>query len=205
MATKQVRWKCLNCNSGVLAPSRPRRDDVRRYCLPCSAKSGTLVERTAPALEKKRETQKSKTVQKQKAKRAKVAHAKIAHTGFDVGKEATRLWRILQKQEAKPKRSMPSIKVVQRKRSSSSGHYEIGHHVQLNLGTNSIDAWETLAHELVHAIGYRGHGHDFYQCLKQLTETRWKIRVSSYEWGRAGYNNDWNLIEQLSSQEAVKF
>ena len=51
--TKQARWKCEKCNDGLLAPSRPRKNDVRRYCLPCSAKQGTLVERIAPALEKK--------------------------------------------------------------------------------------------------------------------------------------------------------
>jgi hypothetical protein len=205
MATKQVRWKCLNCNSGVLAPSRPRRDDVRRYCLPCSGKSGKLVERTAPALDKKREANNAKTLEKQKAKRAKATDAKTAHCGFDVSKEATRLWNILMKIEPKRKRRIPSIKIVKRKRSQTSGHYESGHLVQLNLGTDTVDAWESLAHELVHAVGYHYHDHNFYRCLKQLTEARWKITVSSYDWNRAGYNNDWNLQEQLHEMQVVNF
>jgi hypothetical protein len=205
MATKQVRWKCLNCNSGVLAPSRPRRDDVRRYCLPCSSKAGRLVERTAPALEKKREATKSKATEKQKAKRAKAADAKTAQCGFDVDKEAIRLWKILMKQHPNRKRRLPSIKIVKRNRETTSGHYESGHLVQLNLGTDTVDAWECLAHELVHALGYHAHDHIFYRHLKQLTEARWKIAVNSYEWNRAGYNNDWNLREQLDEMKVVNF
>ena len=42
---KQSRWKCPTCGHGLLAPTRPRRNDVRRYCLPCSSKAGVLVER----------------------------------------------------------------------------------------------------------------------------------------------------------------
>jgi hypothetical protein len=51
---KQSRWKCPTCGHGLLAPTRPRRNDVRRYCLPCSSKAGVLVERVAPALDAQR-------------------------------------------------------------------------------------------------------------------------------------------------------
>jgi hypothetical protein len=179
---------------------------VRRYCLKCSAKTGKLVERVAPSLEKKREASKAKSTEKQKAKRAKVAQAKTSHSGFDVEKEAQRLWKILQTQENKPTRPMPLIKIVNRNRSVSSGAcYHHQHKVTLALGTETNNAWKTLAHELNHAIGYRGHGHDFYRSLKQLTETRWKIRVNSFNWSRAGYNCDWDLLQQLKSKEVVKF
>ena len=43
-------WKCPHCNSGKRAPERPRQNDVRRYCLPCSERTGRLVERVCPAL-----------------------------------------------------------------------------------------------------------------------------------------------------------
>lgn len=204
MATKQIRWKCQVCDSGLLAPSRPRKDDVRRYCLPCSAKTGKLVERIAPTLEKQRAETQAKARQRKATKRAKAVNAKTAHTGFDVQKEARRLWRILQKQENKPRRLFPTIKVVNRKRRGSSGYWD-GRNVVLQLGTDMVDAWETVAHELVHAIGYSGHGHDFYKCLKQLTEARWKMKVNSYEWTRAGYNCDWNLRRQLEEQQVVNF
>lgn len=54
-APKRVRWVCPNDrHPGVLGPSRPRRDDVCRFCLPCSADRGRLVLRTAPALDRAR-------------------------------------------------------------------------------------------------------------------------------------------------------
>jgi hypothetical protein len=40
------RWVCPNGCPGVHAPDKPRADDVRRYCLPCSEASGRLVRRT---------------------------------------------------------------------------------------------------------------------------------------------------------------
>lgn len=47
------RWVCPDCSSTKLAPQKPRRDDVRRYCLPCSEKTGRLVQRVCPVLQKK--------------------------------------------------------------------------------------------------------------------------------------------------------
>jgi hypothetical protein len=73
------------------------------------------------------------------------------------------------------------------------------------MGTDTVDAWETLAHELNHAIGHRGHDHAFYKSLKELTEARWKMRVSSFNWNRAGYNCDWDLRRQLVNAGCVKF
>lgn len=45
------RWTCPTCGSGVLAPDAPRKDDARRYCLDCTARTGRLVQRACPALE----------------------------------------------------------------------------------------------------------------------------------------------------------
>jgi hypothetical protein len=67
------RWVCPKCNEGVLAPARPRRDDVRRYCLSCSARTGRLVVRICPARELARanaEAQHKAAVEARKAKRA---------------------------------------------------------------------------------------------------------------------------------------
>ncbi len=47
-------WVCPSCGGGLLAPGRPRRDDVRRYCLPCSEATGRLVARTCPAADRER-------------------------------------------------------------------------------------------------------------------------------------------------------
>lgn len=48
------RWICPRCGGGVNAPERPRKNDVRRYCLKCSEETGFLMERCVPALERKR-------------------------------------------------------------------------------------------------------------------------------------------------------
>lgn len=53
-AKKQYRWVCPECGKGALGPSRPRKDNIVRYCLPCSAKAGKLVARVCPALDNKR-------------------------------------------------------------------------------------------------------------------------------------------------------
>jgi hypothetical protein len=63
-----ARWVCPTCNEGKLAPRRPRRDDVRRYCLPCSEKSGRLVSRVNPTLESKRQARKARAAAKRRAK-----------------------------------------------------------------------------------------------------------------------------------------
>lgn len=49
-----MRWLCPRCGSVVLAGPAPRRDDVRRFCLACSAQVGRLVERHCPVLEAQR-------------------------------------------------------------------------------------------------------------------------------------------------------
>ena len=33
----------------TLAPSRPRKDDTKSYCIPCSERTGRLVRRVCPA------------------------------------------------------------------------------------------------------------------------------------------------------------
>jgi len=66
---KQVRWRCPSCSSGVLAPSRPRKLDTRRYCLDCSKNSPRLVERVPVALEAKRKERKRSQAKRAAKKR----------------------------------------------------------------------------------------------------------------------------------------
>ena len=56
-------WSCPNGCGSVRGGKRPRRDDVVRYCLPCSTKSGRLVERVVVAAKptKKRQSRPAKT------------------------------------------------------------------------------------------------------------------------------------------------
>lgn len=110
MTTKQARWKCPQCGAGILAPTKPRMDDVRRYCLPCSGKTGRLVERIAPALEAKREQAVAKRREKAHHKRqvarrrantprvqAHRTYSREGEHGMPLKKECARLWKMLAK------------------------------------------------------------------------------------------------------------
>ena len=102
---KQVRWKCANCNHGLLAPMKPRKNDVRRYCLPCSAKTGKLVERVSPTLEKQRETkstqrkvktQKTKTKTNAKTKLVREKKSAVKKRQAMIEKEGQRIWKLME-------------------------------------------------------------------------------------------------------------
>jgi hypothetical protein len=222
MATKQVRWKCAKCDSGVLAPSKPRKDDIRRYCLPCSEEAGRLQMRVAPALEKQRErsamSNKKKNQRKRQtaSKRATVKNQKAAtlkarQRMFD--KEAARIWDLMEpwhknKYNGKvPKVVLGLAKTVGH---GGGGHATTWNHtVQVNLSqlqtaTSQKYAWHVLAHELAHCAcppvltnGKRDvHHREFYLCLKAAVEKRWKTQVSFYEvTGQYGYSVD-RIIER---------
>ncbi len=110
--TKRYRWVCPMCDEGKLASSRPKKTATVRYCLPCSERTGELVERTCPVLTNKRETK----IQRQESKRKKKAVVRQATReeerknqqqenarvfervrvgfGINLAHEYTRLWRL---------------------------------------------------------------------------------------------------------------
>jgi hypothetical protein len=68
-------WVCPRCKDGCKAPSRPRRDDVRRYCLACSKATGRLVERVSPAIQHDKERRLE--IKKERAARERAAKEKL--------------------------------------------------------------------------------------------------------------------------------
>ena len=118
----QVRWKCEVCDSGLLAPTKPRMNDVRRYCLPCSSKTGKLVQRVAPTLEKQRIAKKASVKKKNVAKRATAAKRTApvkAQQRIDeqrskmIHNEAEKIWKLMQPyHNGKP---LPKIKIAKGK------------------------------------------------------------------------------------------
>ena len=102
MATKMHRWICPNCESGVNAPSKPRGDDTRRFCLPCSQETGRLVKRTAPALDAKREKKTAARTEKARRERAAISATRAAEREHERAlKEAARKATIERMQRGK--------------------------------------------------------------------------------------------------------
>lgn len=214
-----VRWKCPVCANGLLAPSRPRMNDVRRYCLPCSEETGKLVQRIAPALEKKRATQKVKASAKASAKRAtaskKTAPAKQqaridAQRAKMIHKEAEKIWGLMA--EFHGGKRLPTINIV---RAQNRGRqYGFAHSswnsIQVNVDRDqtklrSRRVWEVLAHELAHCAvppkhrdgkGRDTHSREFYQCLKVVWQKRWNCTISFAEVTTWGYSVDYIIEAQ---------
>jgi hypothetical protein len=225
----QVRWKCESCNNGLLAPTKPRMNDVRRYCLPCSASTGKLVERVAPSLEKQRVAKQAATRKKNVAKRATVAkrnapikirQKREAERQRIFEKEADRIWALFFPNGTTRKR--PPIKLVYSKNRDCSGLWD-GWRVLVRIprwSDGGAWAWEVLAHELCHAaqtithetLWEGSHGRTFYTTLKPVIEKRWNVRMdwsfingytdTSKSWG---YKVDWEMTRQLKESGKVKF
>jgi len=212
-----ARWKCPNCNTGVIAPTKPRKNDVRRYCLPCSSKAGVLVERIAPALEKKREAKKETTKKKTAAKRATISknnapvkeQARIDALRVKmINKEAERIWRLMKPYHNG--RPLPMITIVRAQNRGRQYGHAYSNSIQVNVDcdqtiSRSKRVWEVLAHELAHCAvppKHTGnskrdvHSKEFYQCLREVWQQRWKCRISFHEVSTWGYSVDYIIQRQ---------
>lgn len=205
-----TRWKCLICNAGVLAPTKPRKNDVRRYCLKCSKETGFLVERVAPTLEKKRELKKAVASKKSKAKRATINKKNAPAKAQDridaqrvkmIHKEAGKIWKLMTPYHGN--RPLPKINIVRaQNRGKQYGHAYLNT-IQVNVDRDqsvnqSKRVWEVLAHELAHCAVppiYRNgsrdvHSKEFYHCLRAVWQQRWSCVISFYEVSTWGYSVD---------------
>ena len=227
MATINVRWKCELCANGIIASSRPRLDDVSRYCLPCSASTGKLVKRVAPSLEKKREAKKETVKRKNASKRATVANRRDATKvtrkaisrvqtfgaeGFHIEREAKKIWKLLEpyhngKRFPKIEMQQRGLRVVDNGVAIKQGKYAGLAYIDKNkIWLRANPEWETLAHELAHlAVGVRqgehnrrAHDRVFYNCLRDVTQRRFKVRISFSDVTRYGYAVDHIIEKQLN-------
>jgi hypothetical protein len=195
-APTMKRWVCPNCSGGLLAPSRPRKDDVRRYCLGCSKRTGRLVERTCPALERERATSREarstraktqrQTVTRQKQAAAALRSAKLdarfvvrsavePGATVDLRNEVARVWRAARKVEPRL-RERPPVLVA----SAGSGSYAYTYDGEIHLGQGAD--WMTLVHEVAHFVRARQgneirsdgkravHDRAFYFVLRDVVE-----------------------------------
>jgi hypothetical protein len=152
----------------VNAPERPRADDVRRYCLACSERTGRLVRRVCPVLDRQREATAAKRAARSTRQRDRGREAEVAARsagGLDLLAEARRLWRTptLRAESAAQGRSFPTIEWRRSRngKAHTSGHcYYTGKQarVVVTIGTDAGGAIETVIHELVHAaLPYNVH------------------------------------------------
>lgn len=167
------RWECPRCGTGGLAPERPRRDDVRRYCLDCSKATGRLVERTCPALDRARVARRGKAAAKRATDRDRERAAEVARRTagpFDLEAEAFRFWR-LDAVRSLPgwRRTLPSItwrRSASKVRTSGHCWYGPPPTVVVTIGSDPYLAVEVVLHELIHAaLPHVGHSERFYRSM----------------------------------------
>lgn len=189
------RWVCPECGASKLAPVRPRRDDVRRYCLPCSEQTGRLVERSAPSLERARteqtERRKAKAARQRQAaarqrerqaeRSAAEARKREVVAGVDIRKELARLWAAgLAGRYGKPwHRSVPALTVrLQRKKLYASGHaYPLQHRIAMTVPHDAVQVLAVLAHETAHLLAPEAdHRQLFWLVLAELVEDVYRVR-----------------------------
>lgn len=88
---RRVRWECPSGeHPAVLGSTRPPKDAVVRFCLPCSANATRLVARVAPALEaqraaRTRERQVTAAFERERDRQARAAARKVTVLDYGVG------------------------------------------------------------------------------------------------------------------------
>lgn len=208
MPGSRVRWECpTGEHPGQLGPQRPRRENMVRYCVPCSIKTGKLTERVAPAVEKRRAEGKASSAERAKRKRVRTAMAKqraaAAETkrytveGVDLRDELARYvkLRAFGGRDGRMAKRPPSFTVSIR---SSYPRARLGFaepwrhriHVAIYPGMSINEARSTMLHELVHILvrdemvsGRRCvHGPEF---ARKLRAARAEAGLSNEGWATA--------------------
>jgi hypothetical protein len=219
-----VRWVCPSCGKGANGPERPRLNATVRFCLGCSASSSTLVERVAPALERRRAERQASTTARQRAKRERERareRALFDLGGLDLREEVWRFWHLPAMRAGdgwwpsgpvvvagKGDPSANGQLVIRRRSSaSSSGHaWRDYGYATVTLGTNRAEALEVVLHELVHlAVGpdVRGHGAEFHQLLMAAARQAWPSMRFGFDQVRPGgdaYLPDGVIVVALRTQ-----
>lgn len=184
--TARVRWACPNGCPAVLGSTRPRRDDVVRYCLTCSARTGRLVGRTAPVLERARQEQVARTKARDAAARGREQAAVAARytvAGVDL-REALRVaWGLPVAREWRERSALPAqlptfhVRRVQAFVGSYGYAWAYQHRIVvkcLNRDEAVVARLGTLLHELAHVLlrghGGSAHGRTFRVLLQRLHE-----------------------------------
>lgn len=211
------RWECPRCEGGKIAPERPRKDDVRRYCLPCSEETGKLVERFCPALERERRERKERRKRKRKRKRERKRRKEKERwtvAGLDCREVLKEIMSIpVVKEHLAERNAEPFIKPLRRSKAKggSTGRcYYADFRIALTFGwkADKASVYSLILHEVCHAGAYsprkRGerhthHGTGFKSLLRAAVREKWGLEVPSYEYNGC-YSID-RAITKLLRQE----
>lgn len=180
-AAQQRRWVCPNAETtgcaGIHAPGRMRRDDVRRYCIPCSVRTGRLVERTCPALDRERDRKASARRDKRATVAAKTRSKAVEDRtfgGIDMVAEAKRMWALPALREYHRGRRLPTLEFRQRHRGAYSTGRAWPNHIVVTFGGTPSDMLSVLLHELAHAADpKRGHTDQWGAIYLNAARQRW--------------------------------
>jgi len=169
-----------------------KSDDVRRYCLPCSADTGRLVARFAPALDARREKAAALRATKAQRKRAaerdrwivRLSDANGVERELDVRVELQRALRDVGYFDgwlASHKPGIDDINVTLRRGTKNyhSGRAVLGgFDVWFTFGSGGSyeGGLELIYHEAAHMAGMQGdvaHGERFHRTLAEALQKRW--------------------------------
>lgn len=201
------RWSCPECGNVVLLGARPRRDATARFCLACSERSGTLVERVCPVLDKQRAQKRDSREQKRKRKADRERDAETV-SGVHIPSELRNMCRKLVKARVFPRwmrytdRITLDLKIYHVTRSKPRGvtderwqqwvdQTEVKRWhgrayltlIELCFGCR-VPRWKVLAllfHELCHLAAPRKEGHDdhFTTILAEGARELWGIKLET--------------------------
>lgn len=190
----QIRWQCPSGqHPGALGPRRPRKDNIVRYCLPCSTATGKLVQRNAPALDRERTAAAARTAKKAAARRTKSrnekARAQEATTarytvdGVDLRSEFKRLIRLRAfggpqgpLATSPPTFDISRRTVTPRAQLGTAWPWRNRILIATYPGQTREDALETLVHELTHIAAHtHQHGTEFRRMMNAAFTEAYKV------------------------------
>jgi hypothetical protein len=167
MSRRLVRWTCPTAtHPAVLGSTRPRLDDVCRYCLECSRETGRLVQRVAPRLVKARLERNARRYEKRiraikRSQERTEAYYTVA--GVNLLEEMRRMIKAKAFSAIRRVGRLPKLVVARASRKPGTFGRAYTNRWTVRIvdypGITAVDVKETLCHELAHmATPGAGHG-----------------------------------------------
>jgi hypothetical protein len=206
--SKRYRWICPQCSTGKLLGKAPRKNATARFCIPCSESTGYLVERTCPALDRKRAQKAQSRAVKASKGRAKASATKTARKateeqrwvvcGTDMRTVIKDLCKLTSMRTLGCTVGVTAARIIRDaqlySRRSTSGRAYVGSPeypgwIYLNFDYDDFPAaWNLVQHEVLHAIGFN-HGPDMMYALFRTAKEAWDENLDPREFGFNGHDN----------------